>query len=148
MLNRRTLAIVKREVKAKLFSKSFIFMTLLVPLFMFIIFSVQYFIQSMSGEERSDIIIVSDSDDILNKVQNEIFNTQDFKTGGLTSRTEKVDLNNFDKKLDDFKSDLIDQRITGIVYIPGSSLQTKEIRYYSSNPNNSSLFYKIRYFIY
>lgn len=144
MLNRRTLAIVKREVKAKLFSKSFIFMTFLVPLFMFIIFSVQYFIQSMSGEERSDIIIVSESDDILNKVQNEIFSTQDFKTGGLTSRTEKVDLNNFDKKLDDFKSDLVDQRITGIVYIPGSSLQTKEIRYYSSNPNNSSLFYKIK----
>ena len=70
MLNRRTLAIVKREVKTKLFSKSFIFMTLLVPLFMLIIFSVQYFIHSMSGDERSDIIIVSDSDEILNKVQN------------------------------------------------------------------------------
>lgn len=144
MLNRRTLAIVKREVKTKLFSKSFIFMTLLVPLFMLIIFSVQYFIHSMSGDERSDIIIVSDSDEILNKVQNEIFLTDDFKNGGLTSRTEKIDLESFEKKLDEIKPDLIAQRITGIVYIPSSSLQTKEINYYSSNPTNSNLFYKIK----
>ena len=144
MLNRRTLAIVKREVKTKLFSKSFIFMTLLVPLFMLIIFSVQYFIHSMSGDERSDIIIVSDSDEILNKVQNEIFLTDDFKNGGLTSRTEKIDLESFEKKFDEIKPDLIAQRITGILYIPSSSLQTKEIKYYSSNPTNSNLFYKIK----
>lgn len=144
MLNRRTLAIVKREVKTKLFSKSFIFMTLLVPLFMLIIFSVQYFIHSMSGDERSDIIIVSDSDEILNKVQNEIFLTDDFKNGGLTSRTEKVVLESFEKRLEQLKSDLIAQRVTGLVYIPSSSLQTKEIKYYSSNPTNSNLFYKIK----
>ncbi len=75
MFNRRTLAIVKRELKMKLFSKSFILMTLLVPLFMIGIFSVQYFVHSMSDEERSDLIIISDSDEILNKVQNEIFQT-------------------------------------------------------------------------
>ena len=144
MLNRRTLAIVKREVKTKLFSKSFIFMTLLVPLFMLLIFSVQYFIHSMSGDERSDIIIISDSDEILNKAQNEIFLTTDFKSGTLTSRTEKVDLSNFEKKLDEIKPDLIAQRVTGVVYIPSSALQTKEIKYYSSNPTNSSLFYKIK----
>ena len=144
MLNRRTLAIVKREIKTKLFSKSFIFMTLLVPLFMLLIFSVQYFIHSMSGDERSDIIIISDSDEILNKAQNEIFLTTDFKSGTLTSRTEKVDLSNFEKKLDEIKPDLIAQRVTGVVYIPSSALQTKEIKYYSSNPTNSSLFYKIK----
>jgi ABC-2 type transport system permease protein len=144
MLNRRTLAIVKREIKTKLFSKSFIFMTLLVPLFMLLIFSVQYFIHSMSGDERSDIIIISDSDEILNKAQNEIFLTADFKSGTLSSRTEKVDLSNFEKKLDEIKPDLIAQRVTGVVYIPSSALQTKEIKYYSSNPTNSNLFYKIK----
>ena len=144
MLNRRTLAIIKRELRMKLFSKSFILMTLLVPLFMIIIFSVQYFVQSMSEEQRSDIIIISDSDEILNKVQNEIFQTDHFKSGDLTSRTEKTDLNGFKQKLNEVKSDLIAQRITGVVFIPSTSLQSKEIEYYSSNPNNSSLFYKIK----
>ena len=144
MLNRRTAAIIKRELKTKLFSKSFIIMTLLVPLFMILIFSIQYFVQSMAGDQKTDLIILSDSEEILNKVQNEIFNTNDFKTGDLTSRTEKVELSGFDEKLNSYKSDLINQRITGMVFIPTSALQSKEISYYSSNPNNSSLFYKIK----
>lgn len=144
MFNRRTLAIIKRELRTKLFSKSFILMTLLVPLFMILIFSIQYFIHSMSDEQRSDIIIVSDSDEILNKVQNEIFQTSAFKSGDLTSRTEKSEINNFESKLNQIKSDLINQRVTGVVFIPSSALQTKEVKYYSSNPNNSTLFYKIK----
>ena len=144
MLNRRTLAIIKRELRMKLFSKSFILMTLLVPLFMIMIFSIQYFVQSMSEEQRSDLIIISDSDEILNKVQDEIFQTASFKSGELSSRIEKIELSGFNQKLDEVKSDLIAQRITGVVFIPSTSLQSKQIEYYSSNPNNSSLFYKIK----
>jgi ABC-2 type transport system permease protein len=98
----------------------------------------------MSEEQRSDLIIISDSDEILNKVQNEIFQTDYFRSGDLTSRTEQTDLNSFKQKLNEIKSDLIEQRVTGVVFIPSSSLQSKEIEYYSSNPNNSSLFYKIK----
>ena len=144
MSARKTLTIIKREIKTKLFSKSFIFMTLLVPLFMILIFSVQYFVQSFSGEQRSDLIIISDSDEILNNVQNEIFNTSAFKSGDLTTRTEKTELKTFSDKLNQLKPDLIAQRVTGVVFIPSTSLQSKEIEYYSSNPNNSSLFYKIK----
>jgi len=144
MFNRRTLAIIKRELRMKLFSKSFILMTLLVPLFMIMIFSIQYFIQTMSGDQRADLVIVSDSDEILKKVQDEIFQTSDFKSGDLSARIEKVELNLFGNKLDEYKSDLIAQRITGVVFVPTSALQSKEVKYYSSNPNNSSLFYKIK----
>lgn len=144
MFNRRTLAIIKRELKMKLFSKSFILMTLLVPLFMIGIFSVQYFIQSMAGEERSDLIIVSDSDEILNSVQNEIFQTSSFKSGDLSARFERSELSDFDSKLNEIKPDIIAHRITGVVFIPSTSLQSKGVEYYSSNPNNSSLFYKIK----
>ena len=47
MFNRRTLAIIKRELKTKLFSKSFIIMTLLVPLSMILVFSIQFFIRDL-----------------------------------------------------------------------------------------------------
>jgi len=144
MLNRRTLTIIKRELRMKLFSKSFILMTLLVPLFMIMIFSIQYFVQTMSGEQRADLVLVSDSDEILKKVQDEIFQTSDFKSGDLSARIEKVELNLFKNKLNEYKSDLIGQKITGVVFVPTSALQSKEVKYYSSNPNNSSLFYKIK----
>ena len=42
MLNYRTKAIIKREVKQQIFSKRFIFATLSLPIFMLIIFAVQY----------------------------------------------------------------------------------------------------------
>src|SRR5574338_372264 len=144
MFNKRTLAIIKRELKVKLFSKSFIIMTLLVPLFMIGIFSIQYFVQSMSEEQRSDLIILSDSDDILNKIQNEIFQTNPFKSGDLTAKFEKIDLSDFQSRLKEIKPDIISQKITGVVFIPSTFLQSKEVEYYSSNPNNSSLFYKIK----
>lgn len=144
MFNKRTLAIIKRELKMKLFSKSFILMTLLVPLFMVGIFSIQYFVQSMSEEQRSDLIIISDSDEILNKIQSEIFQTAPFKSGDLTAIFEKTELSDFPSKLKEIKPDIISQKITGVVFIPSTSLQSKGVEYYSSNPNNSSLFYKIK----
>ncbi|HMN24890.1 MAG TPA: ABC transporter permease [Ignavibacteriaceae bacterium] len=144
MFNRRTLAIIKRELKMKLFSRSFILMTLLVPLFMIGIFSIQYLVHSFSEEERVDLILVSDSDEILNKLQNEIFQTSSFKSGDLTARFEKTELDSFKSKLNEIKPDIIAQRITGVVFIPSTSLQSKGVEYYSSNPNNSSLFYKIK----
>jgi ABC-2 type transport system permease protein len=144
MFNRRTLAIIKRELKMKLFSKSFILMTLLVPLFMIGIFSVQYLVHSLSEEERADLIVISDSDEILNKLQNEVFETSSFRSGDITARFEKIELQNFKSKLNEIKPDIIAQRITGMVFIPSTSLQSKGVEYYSSNPGNSSLFYKIK----
>ncbi|MBK7631079.1 MAG: ABC transporter permease [Ignavibacteriales bacterium] len=144
MFNTRTLAIIKRELKMKLFSKSFILMTLLVPLFMVVIFSIQYLVHSLSDEERADLIVISDSDEILNKLQNEIFQTSSFKSGDLTARFEKIELPKFNSKLIEVKPDIIAQRITGVVFIPSTSLQSKGVEYYSSNPSNSSLFYKIK----
>src|SRR5574338_16832 len=126
MFNKRTLAIIKRELKVKLFSKSFIIMTLLVPLFMIGIFSIQYFVQSMSEEQRSDLIVLSDSDDILNKIQNEIFQTNPFKSGDLTAKFEKIDLSDFQSRLKEIKPDIISQKITGVVFIPSTFLQLTE----------------------
>ena len=144
MLSKRTITIIKRELKMKLFSKSFILMTLLVPLFMIMIFSIQYLVHSLADEQRADIIFISDSDEILNKTQSEIYLSEYFKSGDLTARFEKTDLNGFSKKLNEIKPDIIAQRIAGVVFIPSSSLQSKGVEYYSSNPNNSSLFYKIK----
>jgi len=144
MLSKRTITIIKRELKMKLFSKSFILMTFLVPLFMIMIFSIQFLIHSLSDEQRADIIFVSDSDEILNKIQGEIYLSGSFKSGDITARFEKTDFNGFSKKLTEIKEDIIAQRITGVVFIPTTSLQSKGVEYYSSNPNNSSLFYKIK----
>ena len=144
MFNQRTIAIVKRELKMKLFNKSFIIMTLLVPIFMFGIFSIQFFIQSMAGDQKSEIVIFTDSEELRSNLQNEIYKLDDFKTGLLLAQVQLIDHSSFEEKLQSLKNELVKEKITGIVFIPTSQIQSKGVEYYSINPNNSALFNKIR----
>ena len=57
MFNRRTLAILKRELREKLFSKTFIIMTVLLPLFMIGILAFQTFLYSYEGDSNTNLII-------------------------------------------------------------------------------------------
>ena len=61
MLNRRTLSIIKRELKVRLFSRTFIIMTLLIPLFMFGILGLQTFLFHYSDTENAFLIVASES---------------------------------------------------------------------------------------
>ena len=49
MINYRTKAIVKREVIQQIFSKRFIFATLSLPIFMLIVFGLQFLFMSFEG---------------------------------------------------------------------------------------------------
>ena len=71
MFNRRTLAVIKRELRAKLFSKTFILMTILVPIFMIGILSINIFIQSLSSEQKSNVVVISDTKEIQQKLEDE-----------------------------------------------------------------------------
>lgn len=144
MFNRRTLAIIKRELKSKLFSKTFIFMTVLVPVFMLGIMGIQYFIYALSEEQKSNIIIITDSDEIKNKIENELSRSEDLKSGLLKVNYEIVGNDNFDSRLKELKPDLLSEKITGVVFIPSTLMQSKGAEYYSPNPNNSALFNKIK----
>ena len=42
------------------------------------------------------------------------------------------------------KKDIASEKISGVVFIPDSALINKKIEFYSKNPNNSSLFNKLR----
>jgi len=144
MFNNRTIAIIKRELKMKLFSRSFILMTFLVPLFMIGIFSIQILIHSLSEEQKSNIILVSDSEEINQKLQNEISRIDELKSGMLSVKYELIEDKKIDSKLKSLKSDLLSGKITGLVFVPSSLLQAKGVEYYSTNPNNSALFNKIK----
>lgn len=144
MFNRRTLAIIKRELKSKLFSKTFIFMTVLVPAFMLGIMGIQYFIYSLSEEQKSNIVIITDSEEIKSKIENELSRSEDLKTGMIKVNYEIVEKDKFDSRLKQLKPDLLSEKITGVVFIPASLLQSKGAEYYSPNPNNSALFNKIK----
>jgi ABC-2 type transport system permease protein len=144
MFNRRTLAVIKRELRAKLFSKTFILMTILVPIFMIGILSINIFIQSLSSEQKSNIVVISDTKEIQQKLEDELNKTDDVKSGILTISYELIENKDFDSRLKELKPDLVSEKITGLVFIPSNLIQSKGVKYYSLNPNNSALFSKIK----
>ena len=144
MFNRRTVAIIKRELKAKLFSKTFIIMTLLVPVFIFILFGVQIFIYSFSEEENPNLLIISETENISQRIKSEFDEYSEVKSGNYKINYETLDTTKFSERLKDLKPDLLNGRVTGVVYVPESALSNKNIKYYSPNPSNQPLFNKIR----
>jgi ABC-2 type transport system permease protein len=144
MFNRRTLAIIKRELKTKLLSKSFIIMTILVPVFMFGLIGVQVLIYSVSEEENPSLIMVSETENISKRLKNEFDEYAEVKLGNYKIAYETLDSSLFAKRLNDLKDDLLNEKLTGIVYTPEEALINKNVRYYSSNPSNRALFDKIR----
>jgi len=144
MLNRRTITIIKRELKVRLFSRTFIIMTLLIPVFMFGILGLQTFLFHYSDTENAFLIVASESQMILDNVQSELLGAPKNKDGNIEFMFEKMNKEKVTIRLNNIRSDILEEKITGLIFIPGEALKNKKVEYYSKNPNNNVLLNKIR----
>lgn len=144
MVNRRTVSIIKRELKVRLFSKTFILMTLLIPLFMFGILGLQTFLINYSDVENAFLLVVSDSQTILDNAQTELSKIKKSEDGNIEFMFEKLDKKMVEQRLNNIREEIIEQTITGLIFIPDQALTDKKIEYYSKNPNNNILLNRIK----
>ncbi len=144
MFNKRTVAIIKRELREKLFSKTFILMTLLIPIFMIFALGSGTLVNSLGGNTKFNIEIISQSPKLTSAIKSAFSGNKDIKEGNLKVSFSTRSKSEFESFLDSSKEKLLKENLTGIIFIPDSSLQNKQIEYYSKNPNNSSLFNKLK----
>lgn len=138
MFNYRVLAVTKRELKERLFSKAFITMTLLIPGLMILIFGIQAVLYSTESKNLSFELIV-ENPDLISKFQKE-FSESDFVTKKNYSFTfNSITRENLKNYLNQKKEDIIEEKLTGIIFIPQTALKDKRIEYYSKSPQNISL---------
>ena len=144
MFNKRTIAVIKRELKNRLFSRTFILMTLLIPLFLFGILAFQTFVMTYDGNERSNLILVTENENLTQKINKE-FDSLDFiKKGSISVHYKTMGRNNFNKYLEDNKINILEDKISGIIFVSNNSIKDKKIEYYSKNPKNNQLFEKLK----
>ncbi|HEX2867556.1 MAG TPA: ABC transporter permease [Ignavibacteriales bacterium] len=144
MLNNKTLAVMKRELREKLFSKSFILMTLLIPVFMFGILMLQTYFISFSGEGKVALQVISASEDMTEKVKSE-FDGEDFiKDKSYTIEFKTLEKARLSEYLNKVRQEIVDEKLTGVVYIPLEALKEKKVEYYSKTPNNPKVQDKIK----
>lgn len=143
MFNNRVLAVLKREVKERVLSKGFILMTVLLPVFMFAIIGFQMLLFGGDSGTKYNIDIITESQDITNKIQNELISSQFVQEGNYTFTYFTMNRNELADFLEQKKKELIDEKITGIIYIPYESLKNKKVEYYSKTPKNIKLTEKL-----
>lgn len=144
MLNYRILAIIKRELREKLMSKSFIFMTLLMPVIMFGIMGFQTLMIRFQGDKGTKVEIVTESGD-LTEACKKAFSSLDYvkdKSWVLSYNT--VSDRKLKSYIDDKKKDLLEKGLTGIIFIPQKALKDKNVEYYAKTPNKLAIHEKLR----
>lgn len=140
----KTLTVIKRELRDKLLSKTFVLMTLLLPIFMFGILGFQTFLLTQESDEGTTIELVSENEEVLNNIQ-KVFQERTFIRNGYYkvgySQKDKDQLQSF---LEESRADLLSGKLTAIIFVPNSALENKDVEYYSKNPNNRTVFDKLR----
>lgn len=144
MFNRRTLAIMKRELREKLLSKTFILMTILLPVFMIGILAFQTFLYSYEGDNNTTLMIVTESPSLKTEMEDEFNQLAFVKSGYYKISFDNMNKDELDNYIKTRKSDLLSEKLTGIIFIPDSALNTKKVEYFSKNPINRTLFEKVR----
>lgn len=141
MFNYRVLAVIKRELREKLLSKTFIFMTILFPVLMFGMIGIQVLLRQDEGNSKIDL--VAESLQLTESFQNELLGSELVKEGKYSFSFYTMSHDELKEFLNKKKQELLDGKITGVVYVPVSALKDKKIEYYSKTPKNISLSRKL-----
>ena len=144
MFNKRTLVIVKRELKTRLFSRSFIIMTLLIPIFLLGIIGFQTFLATYESDKDTKLIVVSESGEIIKLLAHDFGELPFIKKGYYSIAFDSLQKTTIHQFVNSKKGDLLSSKLTGIIYVPDSALTNKRIQYYSPNPNNGTVFNKLK----
>lgn len=139
MLNYRILSIIKRELREKLLSKSFILTTVLFPVFMFVIAGVQALL--VTDEATSKLHIVCQDQNLTQVFQKELANPESklMQEGKFSFDFYTMNRDELKKHLDKNKTAMLDDKLTGVVFVPDTVFNNKILEYYSKSPNNMSL---------
>ncbi|MBU2506397.1 MAG: ABC transporter permease [Bacteroidetes bacterium] len=145
MLNFRTLAIIKRELREKLLSKAFIIMTVMLPVLMFVFIGFQAWIMDYAGDSNTKIEIITETIDLSALLENEFAETEYAKDTSYTFMYNVMPKAEIENYLRVRKTDIIDESLTGVVFVPLTALSDKKIEYYSKTPKNLTVSEKIEW---
>lgn len=143
MINYRTKAIIKREVIQQIFSKRFIFATLSLPIFLLIIFGVQYLF--MNYEDGNDTLrVFTEEQAVLQLLQSQLSQIEDENPTGLAVVYEQAGRQRVNDFIEANREAILAGEINAVLYLPSSVMEDKEVVFYSNNAGNLNLLNRIR----
>lgn len=139
MFTKKLISIIKRELREKLMSKTFIISTLLLPVFMFGIIGIQSALISYGGDEGTTVEIVTDSELLTEKFSTFIDELEFVKDSSYIISYYTLEFRDIAEYIDVRRLELSNRNLSGLIYVPNSSLLDKQVIYYSNTPSNHSI---------
>lgn len=136
MFNARTMAIIKRELKALMLNKTFIIMTVLMPLLFMSGFLVVGLMNVLNVVDKAHVVIVEEEpfvNDLLREVMDE---NEDVARGAMTIDYRTMDRAQLETFVEQNRAGMLSDSIAGVFFIPAKAQSKKLIEFYSANPNN------------
>ncbi|RMD50073.1 MAG: ABC transporter permease [Ignavibacteria bacterium] len=143
MINRRVIAIIKRELREKLMSKAFIFTTISIPLIMFIVIGIQAALFGLDEGSSKNIVIISDNNELIDGLKKEFNSRKDLLEDGYKFEFAMKSGNDVENYVREKKKELLNESLTGILVVSSEALNNKSVRYYSKTPKNFKLTRKL-----
>ncbi len=143
MFNYRTIGLLKREFKEKLLSKAFIISTLAVPLLMILILGFQALIMSYDGDENTKLEIITEDAALTEAFKNEFSNLEFVKNNYYSFQYKTKSNAELENYLEEQKKNLLNEKLSGIIFVSDSSKASKKVKYFSKVPNNPTISQKV-----
>ena len=143
MFNYRMIGLLKRELNEKLLSKTFLIMTLSLPLLMFVIIGVQTLLFSYEGDENTKLELITESEQLTESFKAELEDLPFIKNSYYSFEYKTISEENLNSYLEEKKPKILNETLSGIIYVSDSAKVSKELKYYAKVPKNLTVTRKI-----
>src|SRR4030042_1340989 len=118
LLNNRIVALIKRELREKLMTKSFIIMTVSVPLFMLLIFGLQMLIMLYQGDKGTRIELITQSESLTDSCRKYITKLDLIKDESYIISYKTLPKKSLKDNIEGRKKEILSETLNGIIYVP------------------------------
>ncbi|MFA8342821.1 MAG: ABC transporter permease [Rhodothermaceae bacterium] len=139
MFNNRVLAVLKRELRERVLTKSFIIGTLAFPLIMVGVIALQYIMRKFDDDKGVKLRVLTESVDLQNTIRNSFDKQEWVKDTSYVISYDLLADGDIGSYINENKSQVLDNEISGILFIPDSAKLNKEVAYYSKNAKNIAM---------
>lgn len=143
MFSSKMITVMMLEIRNRLFSKTFLILTILIPVFMFGLIGVQALLYSVETDAGTNLIIASPQKSLLDQIETELAKEDIIKEKKYTVTYLEKGGAEIEEFVQSKKGALLDEALTGVLFLPDSSLTDKKIVYYSKAPTNINISSKV-----
>jgi len=112
----RTMAIIKRELRAQIMNKTFIFTTIFVPVIMVGLMSLQTFLMMFEDKKVINVEVIVENVQLVNMIEQEYKQSDEFNREMFHLTVAKKSRPELESYIQTIKPKLLESQINGVFY--------------------------------